>query len=97
MVLQSITEDVLHRYGLPAGDYKHYAAAVEAQFRPPMLTTLEEYGLPAPLTARLQRFLPIDQPVDKIDDVLQRLRQLPPISGLSSFEEDMLRDTIDGL
>jgi hypothetical protein len=97
MVLQSISEDVLHRYGLPAGNYKHYAAAVEAQFRPPMLTTLEEYGLPAPLTTRLQRFLPIDQPVDQIDAVLERLRALPPISGLSGFEDDMLRDTINGL
>ncbi|MBV9448663.1 MAG: DEAD/DEAH box helicase [Streptosporangiaceae bacterium] len=97
MVVQSISEDVLHRHGLPAGDYKHYAASVEAQFRPPMLTTLEEYGLPAPLTAQLQRFLPIDQPLDQIDAVLQRLRDLPPISGLSSFEEDMLRDTINGL
>jgi len=97
MVVQSISEDVLHRHGLPAGDYKHYAASVEAQFRPPMLTTLEEYGLPAPLTAQLQRFLPIDQPLDQVDAVLQRLRDLPPISGLSSFEEDMLRDTINGL
>jgi hypothetical protein len=97
MVLQTIGEDVFHRYDLPAGDYKHYAGAVEALFRPPMLTTLEEYGLPAPLSARLQRFLPLDLPIDRIDEVIDRLRHLPGIAGLSRFEEDMLRDTIDNL
>ena len=54
MILQAITEDVFTRYGLPAGNYKLYASAVETLFRPPMLTTLEEYGLPAPLSARLE-------------------------------------------
>ena len=49
MILQAITEDVFTRYGLQAGNYKLYASAVETLFRPPMLTTLEEYGLPAPL------------------------------------------------
>jgi hypothetical protein len=97
MVLQTITEDVLHRYGLPTGDYRHYAAAVEALFRPPILTTLEEYGLPAPLAARLRRFLRLDVQVRGIDDVLQRLRNLPPIAGLSTFEQDMLDDTVDAL
>jgi hypothetical protein len=97
MVLQAVTEDVLHRYDLPTGDYKHYAGTVAALFRPPMLTTLEEYGLPAPLTARLERFLPLDCPADQIDEMLYRLRNLPQIAGLSSFEEEMLRDTVDNL
>lgn len=97
MVLQTITEDVFHRYHLPAGDYKHYAGAVEALFRAPMLTTLEEYGLPAPLAARLQRFIPLEATPGQIDEVLDRLRRMPRISGLSRFEEEMLRDTIDNL
>jgi hypothetical protein len=97
MVLQAIGEDVFHRYNLPGGDYMHYAGAVEALFRPPMLTALEEYGLPAPLSARLHRFIPLDQPVDRIDEVLDRLRQLPRIAGLARFEQDMLRDAIDNL
>jgi hypothetical protein len=97
MILQSISEDVFRRYNLPAGDYRHYAGAVEALFRPPMLTTLEEYGLPAPLAARLQRFLSLDHPVDQIDEVLDQLRRIPRIAGLTRFEETMLRDTIDNL
>jgi hypothetical protein len=97
MVLQAITEDVFGRYNLRAGNYKHYASAVEALFRPPMLTTLEEYGLPAPLAARLQRFIPLDATTDQIDEVLNRLRGMPRITGISRFEEEMLRDTIDNL
>jgi hypothetical protein len=97
MALQAITEDVLTRYGLPAGNYKPYASAVEALFRPPMLTTLEEYGLPAPLSARLDRFISLDPPAGRIDDVLEQLRSMPRVTGLSSFEEEMLRDTIDSL
>jgi hypothetical protein len=97
MILQAITEDVFTHYGLQAGNYKLYASAVETLFRPPMLTTLEEYGLPAPLSARLSQFIPLDSPAGQIDDVLDRLRSMPRVAGLSSFEEEMLRDTIDNL
>jgi hypothetical protein len=97
MILQAITEDVFGSYDLPTGDYRHYAATVEAHFRTPVLTTLEEYGLPAPLAARLLRFLPSAQTTDQLDEVLNELRRSPRIAGLSRFEEDMLRDTIDNL
>ena len=97
MTLQAVTEDVFTRYGLQAGNYKLYASAVETLFRPPMLTTLEEYGLPAPLSARLDRFIPLNLSAGQIDDVLDRLRSMPRVAGLSSFEEEMLRDTIDNL
>ncbi|MCI0687382.1 MAG: DEAD/DEAH box helicase [Sporichthyaceae bacterium] len=97
MTLQSITEDVLPRYGLPTGDYGHYAGAVEAQFRPPVLTTLEEYGLPAPLALRLLRHLPRLRGIAQLDDLLAELRRLRQIPGLTPFEQEMLDDTIRGL
>jgi hypothetical protein len=97
MTLQAITEDVFTRYSLQAGNYKLYASAVQTLFRPPMLTTLEEYGLPAPLSARLDRFISLDPPAGRIDDVLEQLRSMPRVAGLSSFEEEMLRDTVDNL
>jgi hypothetical protein len=97
MTLQAITEDVLGRYGLPAGRYGHYAATVEAQFLPPVLTTLEEYGLPAPLAVRLLPFLPAVQTVERLDELLNGLRRLRHITGLTPFEQDMLEDTIGGL
>lgn len=97
MLLQTITEDVFGRYNLPAGDYRHYSGMVRALFRPPMLNTLEEYGLPAPLTDRLHRFVPIDATTDQIDEVLAHLRRIPRITGLSHFEDEMLRDTIENL
>jgi hypothetical protein len=97
MLLQTITEDIFGRYNLPAGDYRHYSGAVKTLFRPPMLNVLEEYGLPAPLTERLQRFVPTDATIGQIDEVLAHLRRMPRITGLSHFEEEMLRDTIDNL
>jgi len=88
---------VFTRHGLPAGSYKLYASAVETLFRPAMLTTLEEYGLPAPLTTRLGRFITLNSPAARIDDVLDQLRHMRPVSGLSGFEREMLQDTIDNL
>jgi hypothetical protein len=97
MTLQAIIEDVLARYDLPTGEYGHYAAAVEAQFRPPVLTTLEEYGLPAPLALHLLRRLPRLRGVSQLDDLLAELRRLRQVPGLTPFEQDMLDDTTKGL
>ena len=96
-VLQAVTEDVFTQYNLQAGNYANYAGAVAALFRPPMHTALEEYGLPAPLTARLGRFIALDSPTSQIDNVLDQLRRIRPVSGLGRFEEEMLRDTITNL
>lgn len=97
MALQSIAEDVLSRYGLSVGNYSYYASVVEAQFRPAMLMTLEEYGLPAPLTMRIISYLPEIHDSDKLDELLNRLRNLPYIPSLSSFEREMLDDAVNGL
>jgi hypothetical protein len=97
MTVQSIADDVLRRYDLPAGDYRYYAASVEAQFRPPILTVLEEYGLPAPLTNRLLHLLPPLETMSRLDEVLTALRQIGEVRGLSRFEHEMLQDAIAGL
>ena len=97
MALQAVTEDVFGRHGLPAGNYRVFASDVEALFRPPMLTTLEEYGLPAPLTSRLDGHIRLRTPPGQIDGVLDQLRRMPPVAGLSDFEDEMLRDTISNL
>ena len=60
MTLQAITEDVFTRYGLPAGNYKLYASAAEALFRPPrsMLdnwSVLEASGVKRELERRVRR------------------------------------------
>jgi DEAD/DEAH box helicase len=99
MTLQSITEDVLtYRNGLAAGNYELFASFVERLFRPPMLTTLEEYGLPGPLSLKLGRFISLDATAGQVDTVLEQLRKMPRVvAGLSRFEEEMLRDTTDSL
>jgi hypothetical protein len=96
-ILQSITEEVFERYDLPSGNYSHFAATAVALFGPPMTVALEEYGLPAPLTSRLGRFIALDESPRRIDEVLNDIRGMPKVTGLSSFEQDMLSDTISGL
>ena len=97
MILQAITEDVFTRYGLPAGNYKLYASAVETLFRPPMLTTLEEYGLPAPLSARLASSSRSTRQQARSTTYSTGSAACHRVAGLSSFEEEMLRDTINNL
>jgi hypothetical protein len=64
-------------------------------FCPPILTALEEYGLPAPLTRQLLRFLPqAAESTYKLDEVLDGLRGLHNVAGLTHFEQEMLSDTI---
>ena len=98
MILQTITEDVFTQHSRPAGNYKTYASAVEALFKPPMLTALEEFGLPAPLTDRLGRYISFNSRAAQIDDILDELRRMPRVlAGLSTFEQEMLSDTVDNL
>jgi hypothetical protein len=96
-ILQSIAEEVFERHGLPSGDYRYFAATVAALFRPPMTITLEEYGLPAPLADRLGRFISLDESPKRIDEVLNELRNIPKVAGLSTFEQGILSDTINNL
>jgi hypothetical protein len=97
MVLESIAADVFSRYDLPVGSYGYYASSVEAQFQLPVLTTLEEYGLPAPLAERLLQLLPRSEVNGALDEILASLRRLGKIAGLSVFEQEIVDDFLSGL
>ncbi|HEU0130283.1 MAG TPA: DEAD/DEAH box helicase [Mycobacteriales bacterium] len=70
-----------------------FARQVEGMFQAPLATVLEEFGLPLPVTSKLDRFLRLDNAED-LDTALARLRAVPPNpGGLDPFEREMLQDT----
>lgn len=99
MIIEAISRDVLSRYDLPSGSYAHFAQAVEAQFRHPAFAVLEEYGLPTPLFAHVLNVLPWLQAWlnGDVDSLLNVLREVTEVPGLTGFEADMWADTIENL
>jgi hypothetical protein len=95
LALQSIATEVFGPNRQPP-QMAFFASQLEALFQNRYVTVLEEYGLPMALTKRLQGLLGLES-ADSLDDVLDRLRALPPLTGLSSFEQDMLDDVKRGL
>ena len=76
-------------------DPSAFAGQLESVFHPPYTAVLEEYGLPTPLTRKLQYDLGLDQAQD-LDDVLHRLGQVELATDdtrLGPFETEMLNDT----
>ena len=67
LAIDRIQKNVFPRYKMPVGDYAEYADMVKHWFRPPAETILEEYGLPMPMTAKIDS---INKLPDSVDDVL---------------------------
>jgi len=75
------------RFGF-AGDYRYFAARVEALFRSKAICALEEYGVPVQLGDKLNRYFNLGEDVDAAINAirgadLSRLR-------LTDFERDLL-------
>jgi hypothetical protein len=99
MIIEAVSKDVLSRYGLPSGNYAHFAGAVEYQFRNPVLTAMEEYGLPGPLLEHVLDLLPWLRKAlsNDLDPLLNMLSEVPHVPGLTAFEREMWTDTIESL
>ncbi len=96
--LELIQRDVFRRYNLPSGNYGSYARQVESLFLPAYFATLEEFGLPVPVTLKLRR---LGLTGDSLDELLLRLRRVAQRPGtarlLDAFEREMLAEVIEGL
>ncbi len=93
--LQRIEEEVFGRRGLPSGSYKFYASSVERLFMPPFTAALEEYGIPAEVTRRVPSLL---VGAESLDDVIERLRELPTSQlPLTGFERELVADAQSSL
>ncbi len=90
MALSRIQEHVFRsKYGM-AGDYSFFAARLEALFRNPVATALEEYGLPIQVTDKIEQTIKLS---DELDVALYEMKILRAEQlNLSDFEIELLRD-----
>jgi hypothetical protein len=98
MAIDRIQREVFEELGLPLGNYAFYANEVENLFIAPFVVTLEEYGLPVPVSLKLER---LGLRGDSLDEMLSRLRIVaanPRVTDLlDPFEQEMLDEVVAGL
>lgn len=88
--LEDVQAHILRRRAMPFGDYALFISQAENLFRRPFQVPLEEYGLPLQITDKIVRFL---HDVESIDEVLERIRNLPSDRlGLDPFERELLEE-----
>jgi len=74
-----------------------FASALESQFQAPYTSSLEEYGLPTPLSRRLAPQLSLASH-SSLDEVLATIVGLDTVNlPISMVEADMLRDVQEGI
>ncbi len=90
--LESLASEVLGRQGLSVSNTAVFAGEIENLFLSPFASVLEEYGLPIPLTAKIEPWLNL-RTAQTLDDVLDRLRVMPAPEHLKPFEREMFDDS----
>lgn len=85
-----IQTEVLRRHAYRPGDYAFFCGQLESMFMSPVITALEEYGVPIQLGERL---VPILGNPETLDDALAALakRQVKAFVSLSPFERALIR------
>ena len=90
MAANRIQNEIALRSGVKPADYTYFVGQVENLFSDPVLSALDEYGIPFPLAKRLEEYLSTD---GDLDAALDKLRNLDT-SGLNitPFEKSLLDD-----
>lgn len=91
MAISRIQADVLSKRNLEFGDYSFISEQLENAFHDPLLTALDEYGIPLQISTRLKGVI---LPSENLNEVLAKLRRLTPEIDslrLSTFEKGILR------
>ena len=85
-----IQAEVLRRHSYQPGDYAFFCGQLESMFMSPVITALEEYGVPIQLGERL---MPILRNPETLDDALAALakRRARDFGGISPFERALIR------
>jgi hypothetical protein len=90
MAVNRIQEEVAVRAGLRPANYTYFIGQVENLFSDPVLSALDEYGIPFPLAKHLEKTLSTG---GDLDVALERLRRLDTSSlDVTSFEKSLLDD-----
>jgi len=91
MAIQKIQVDVLEREGYEPGDFSFFAEQLENMFLDPLLTALDEYGIPTQISTKIKHLI---LPSEHLNDLLVKLRLLAPRVErlqLTNFEKDVMR------
>ncbi|MCY1381657.1 hypothetical protein D9M69_695910 [compost metagenome] len=83
--------------GLDHGDFALFAEQLENLFHEPLLTALDEYGIPIQISSKLKWAI---LPSESLNEMLGKVRMLAPhiaSFGLEQFEQDITRWAIEDM
>ncbi|TVU73113.1 hypothetical protein FQP87_16060 [Vibrio tasmaniensis] len=97
--INDIQKHVFSNYKYRHGNYSAFSHDLESYFDNPLVQTLEEFGIPAPLGKKVLHILPSSSSLDEILEGLPTLQQANCESEheFSEFEVNTLNRTIDRL
>lgn len=90
MAISKIQKDIFTKYNMEPGDFSFFAEQLENLFHDPLLTALDEYGIPTQISTKIKGAI---LPSENLNDMLEKLRALAPRVGtmhLSDFEKSIM-------
>ncbi|HDO1336315.1 TPA: hypothetical protein P2Q98_004595, partial [Aeromonas veronii] len=90
MAVNKIQDDVLAQRGIEPGDFSFFAEQLENMFLDPLLTALDEYGIPTQISTQIKNLI---LPSEHLNDLLAKLRALAPRIErlqLTGFEKSLM-------
>lgn len=90
MAVNNIQADVLGKKGIEPGDFSFFAEQLENMFLDPLLTALDEYGIPTQISTQIKNLI---LPSEHLNDLLAKLRALAPRVEhlqLTGFEKSLM-------
>ncbi|WES87665.1 DEAD/DEAH box helicase [Dickeya fangzhongdai] len=90
MAVNNIQADVLAKKGIEPGDFSFFAEQLENMFLDPLLTALDEYGIPTQISTQIKNLI---LPSEHLNDLLAKLRALAPRVEhlqLTGFEKSLM-------
>lgn len=90
MAVNKIQADVLIKRGIEPGDFSFFAEQLENMFLDPLLTALDEYGIPTQISTQIKNLI---LPSEHLNDLLAKLRALAPRVQrlqLTGFEKNLM-------
>lgn len=90
MAVNNIQADVLANKGIEPGDFSFFAEQLENMFLDPLLTALDEYGIPTQISTQIKNLI---LPSEHLNDLLAKLRALAPRVEqlqLTGFEKSLM-------
>lgn len=91
MAINKIQADVFIQKNIEPGDFSLFAEQLENLFMDPLLTALDEYGIPTQISTKIKGTI---LPSENLNDMLSKLRLLTDaidLMGLSSFEKNIMK------